>query len=78
MPDKTPASGSLFPRMTVGVMGSSGGAIPWDVSQRLYELGRQIGRRRYVLISGACPGLPHEAVKGAKSLGGIVVGVRQP
>ena len=64
-----------FPRMTVGVMGSSGGIIPLEVSQKLYELGKEIGRRRYVLITGACPGLPHEAVKGAKITGGIVVGV---
>jgi len=64
-----------FPRMTVGVMGSSGGVIPPEVSQKLYELGKEIGRRRYVLITGACPGLPHEAVKGAKSTGGIVVGI---
>jgi len=65
----------LFPRMTVGVMGSSGGMIPPEVFDRLYELGREIARRGYVLITGACPGLPHEAVKGAKSLGGVVVGV---
>ena len=65
----------LFPRMSIGVMGSSGGVIPPEVSQKLYELGKEIGRRRYVLITGACPGLPHEAVKGAKSTGGIVVGV---
>jgi uncharacterized protein (TIGR00725 family) len=64
-----------FPRMTVGVMGSSGGLIPPEVSQKLYKLGQEIGRRRYVLITGACPGLPHMAVKGAKSAGGIVVGV---
>ena len=64
-----------FPRMTVGVMGSSGGTIPPQVSRKVYALGREIGRRHYVLITGACPGLPHEAVKGAKSMGGIVVGV---
>lgn len=49
--------------------------IPPEVFDRLYELGREIARRGYVLITGACPGLPHEAVKGAKSLGGVVVGV---
>ncbi len=75
MADKTQGAGSLFPRMTVGVMGASGGEIPRDVLRKAYELGRQIGRRRYVLITGACPGIPHEAVKGAKSAGGIVVGI---
>ena len=65
----------FFPNMTVGVMGSSGGTIPPAVLRRLHELGREIGRRRCILITGACPGIPHEAVKGAKSVGGIVVGV---
>lgn len=65
----------LFPKMTVGVMGSSGGSIPAEVMRKVYELGKEIGSRNYVLITGACPGIPHEAVKGAKSVGGIVVGV---
>lgn len=64
-----------FPGMTVGVMGSAGGHIPQEVHERLQELGREVARRGYVLITGACPGLPHEAVKGAKSKGGFVVGV---
>ncbi len=75
MAEKTQQTDSPFPKMTIGVMGSSGGTISPDVSQKVYELGKEIGRRRYVLITGACPGLPHEAVKGAKSMGGIVVGV---
>lgn len=65
----------LFPRLTIGIMGSSGGTIPQEISRRVYELGKEIGRRRYVLITGACPGLPHDAVKGAKSMGGIVIGI---
>lgn len=64
-----------FPRMTVGIMGSSGGPIPQEICRKVFELGKEIGQRRYVLITGACPGLPHEAVKGAKSMGGVVVGV---
>jgi uncharacterized protein (TIGR00725 family) len=65
----------LFPRMTVGVMGASGGVIPDEVYRKVYLLGQEIGRRGYVLITGACPGIPHEAVKGAKAAGGFVVGV---
>ncbi|MFC1937527.1 hypothetical protein ACFLWY_03085 [Chloroflexota bacterium] len=64
-----------FPRMTVGVMGSAGGDIPEEVRQRVQHLGSVIGKRGYVLITGACPGLPHDAVLGVKSEGGIVVGV---
>ncbi len=65
----------MFPPMTVGVMGSAGGHIPPDVMERAYRLGQEIARRGYVLVTGACPGIPHEAVKGAKNAGGFVVGV---
>jgi uncharacterized protein (TIGR00725 family) len=65
----------LFPRMTVGVMGSAGGEIEKDVRERLVSLGASIARRGYVLITGACPGLPHDAVLGAKGEGGVVVGI---
>ena len=65
----------LFPQMTVGVMGSAGGHIPPEVSERAFRLGQEIARRGHVLITGACPGIPHEAVKGAKAENGFVVGV---
>lgn len=64
-----------FPRMPVGVMGAAGGYIPPEVLERVFQLGKEIARRGYVLITGACPGIPHEAVKGAKSEGGFVVGI---
>lgn len=70
-----PEPGDLFPRMTVGIMGSAGGRLPVDVRRKVRRLGAAIAKRGYVLITGACPGLPHEAVKGAKEAGGIVVGV---
>ena len=65
----------LFPRMTVGVMGSAGGEIEQEIRERLRSLGATIARRGYVLITGACPGLPHDAVLGAKGEGGVVVGI---
>jgi uncharacterized protein (TIGR00725 family) len=65
----------LFPKMTVGVMGSAGGTLDEEVRLPVHRLGAAIARRGYVLITGACPGMPHEAVKGAKEQGGIVVGV---
>ncbi|GEM_PF-278043 len=67
--------GFLFPRMMVGVMGSAGGDLPDEVRQPVRRLGTAIARRGYALITGACPGLPQEAVIGAKEAGGIVVGV---
>jgi uncharacterized protein (TIGR00725 family) len=39
------------------------------------ELGREIARRGCTIITGACPGLPQEAVLGAKEMGGLAVGV---
>jgi len=64
-----------FPRMTVGVMGSAGGHLANEVRQPVRRLGAAIARRGYVLVTGACPGMPHDAVKGAKEEGGFVVGV---
>lgn len=70
------ANSNHFPlRTTIGVMGSAGGSLTRPVLDKVYRLGQEIARRNCVLITGACPGLPHEAVKGAKSEGGIVVGV---
>ena len=66
---------SLYPRMTVGVMGSAGGKIEAEILRPLRRLGAEIARRGYVLITGACPGMPHEVVIGAKEEGGIVVGI---
>ncbi len=39
------------------------------------ELGREIGRRDLVVVTGACPGLPHAAVLGAKEVGGLAIGI---
>lgn len=66
---------TTFPRMAVGVMGSAGGEIPETARATLRRLGEEIARRGYVLVTGACPGLPHEAALGAKSKGGVVIGV---
>jgi len=64
-----------FPRMTVGVMGSAGGSIPEEAYATMRTLGAEIARRGWVLLTGACPGIPQEAVLGAKSEGGLVVGI---
>ncbi len=72
---ESPKVGDLFPPMTVGIMGSAGGKLTVEVRRKVRRLGTGVAKRGYVLITGACPGLPHEAVKGAKEAGGIVVGV---
>jgi len=73
--EQTPDGTCPLPKMVVGVMGSSGGAMSSEITRKAFELGREIARRCYVLVTGACPGLPQEAVNGASSLGGIVIGI---
>ena len=65
----------MLPRMSVGVMGSAGGKLDDKTRQLVRDLGGDIATRGYVLVTGACPGLPQEAVKGAREQGGIVVGI---
>lgn len=65
----------LFPPIAVGVMGSAGGSPSDEAFARVRRLGEEIGRRGFVLITGACPGLPHQAVLGARSEGGTTVGI---
>jgi uncharacterized protein (TIGR00725 family) len=62
-------------RTKVGVMGSAGGDQPEDVKTRCRDLGRQIARHGCILITGACPGLPHEAALGSQEEGGLNIGV---
>jgi hypothetical protein len=64
-----------FPVMTVGVMGAAGGQIAEETKQKMRRLGACVAQRGYVLVTGACPGLPHETVLGAYENGGIVVGI---
>lgn len=63
------------PRLTIGVMGASGGEMSEQAVQRSFALGQAIARAGCVLVNGACPGLPHAAAMGAKAEGGLTVGV---
>jgi len=75
-PVKEDGSNSQYiPPITVGVMGSAGGDPGEEAYNKVFRLGQEIARRGYVLITGACPGLPHQAIKGAKSVGGTTVGI---
>ncbi len=62
-------------KLTIGVMGSSGGDLSEEVRSKTYQLGEAIAERDAILITGGCPGLPYEAVRGAKAKGGFVVGI---
>jgi hypothetical protein len=61
--------------MSVGVMGSAGGKLDDKTRQVARDLGGAIATRGYVLVTGACSGMPHEAVKGAREQGGIAIGI---
>ena len=59
--------------MKIAVYGSAAGDIEAS-KEKAREAGREIARKRHILITGACPGLPYEAALGAKEEGGTVVG----
>jgi len=56
-------------------MGSAGGIITEDHLALARRLGRRIGELGCVIVTGACPGLPHAAVLGAHDVGGESLGV---
>ena len=62
-------------RMTICVSGAARGKTV-DTSYNLaFELGRQVALHGHVLITGATVGLPDWAAQGAKSVGGMSIGV---
>jgi uncharacterized protein (TIGR00725 family) len=62
-------------RIQIGVMGSAGGLITEEQLALARRLGRRIAERDCVIVTGACPGLPHAAVLGAHEAGGESLGV---
>jgi uncharacterized protein (TIGR00725 family) len=62
-------------QVRIGVMGSAGNDVDPAVAAKCRIVGRAIAARGCCLLTGACPGLPHEAVLGAKETGGHVIGI---
>jgi uncharacterized protein (TIGR00725 family) len=62
-------------RIQIGVMGSAGGLITEDHLALSRRLGKRIAELGGVIVTGACPGLPHAAVLGAHDAGGESLGV---
>ena len=64
-------------KLKIGVMGSASGPQVDDAHARKMaaELGMEIGRRGHIFINGACPGLPHDALLGAKETGSFTIGI---
>jgi len=62
-------------RLTVGVMGSADAEQSEATLIKSYTLGQVIAEKGYALITGACPGLPYECARGARSKGGFSIGI---
>ncbi len=64
-------------KLKIGVMGSASGPQIENSHARevARKLGQEIGKRRYIFINGACPGLPHDALLGAKEAGAFTLGI---
>jgi hypothetical protein len=64
-------------KIRIGVMGAASGPNTEDESVRriAYQVGEEVARRDCIMVTGACPGLPHDAARGAKAQNGFVVGV---
>jgi uncharacterized protein (TIGR00725 family) len=59
----------------IGVMGGASGSIRLDDFAKASRIGRAIAAAGCVLVTGACPGLPLAAARGARAEGGLVVGI---
>jgi uncharacterized protein (TIGR00725 family) len=72
-PDKVSSPfGRLF---TVGVMGAASGDLEQGHRDMARQLGQEIAKRGFGLITGACPGFPYEAASGFKETGGVSIGI---
>lgn len=62
-------------RLAVGVMGSASHDVAPQAADAAYRLGQAIAGHDFILITGACPGLPHACARGAHHAGGLSVGI---
>ncbi len=62
-------------QIRIGVMGSASGKLDAASNDLCHRLGGAIAQAGCCLLTGACPGMPHSVVLGAKGAGGHVVGI---
>jgi len=62
-------------KKAIAALGSAVGSPEEPEIKLCRELGRQVAEQGFVLLTGACPGFPLEAARGAKDAGGAVVGI---
>ncbi|UCD20542.1 MAG: hypothetical protein JSW08_02055 [archaeon] len=56
--------------MLIGVYGSGSGELDPKAIRLAKELGEEIAKAGYGIVTGSCAGLPHQALLAAKSCGG--------
>ncbi len=56
-------------------MGSAGGQLSPEALAKAAKLGEELASHDCVVITGACPGLPHAAAVAAHEAGALVIGV---
>lgn len=59
----------------VAVLGSASSSETSPEGRKSFIIGREVAARGGVILTGACPGLPHAAAQGAKSGGGTTIGI---
>ena len=62
-------------QIRIGVMGSAANGPDQPLVELCRTLGRAIAEHGCCLLTGACPGMPHETVLGAHAAGGHVIGI---
>lgn len=64
----------VYKMPVVAVYGSAGGSEIENLKFQAYDIGVEVARGGCILVTGACPGIPHEAAVGAADHGGLVLG----
>jgi uncharacterized protein (TIGR00725 family) len=64
-------------KLKIGIMGSASGPQISDpvAREKAKKIGEEVAKRGFILINGACPGLPHDAMLAAKEHGGLTIGI---
>lgn len=62
-------------QVRIGVMGSSAELDDPELARQCRSLGRAIAELGCCVLTGACPGMPHEVALGAKEAGGKTMGI---
>ncbi len=62
-------------KIKIGVVGSASNHSSDELSAKAEQIGREIASQNCITITGAGTGLPNEAAKGARSSGGLSIGI---